>query len=82
MSDATTPIKLHAAKRPQWQQDVLALLEELRADVEAGRCLSIVATPVGRNKDGQLTSTTRWAGDVDSLQLVGLLFQAIKDMTP
>lgn len=68
------PTKISFAEPPS-KDDLLALLDELRAEVETGECLSLVAVPIFSQRRFHVRS----AGELSMLQLAGLLGRAWLD---
>lgn len=68
MSD---PVLLRVADAPAKEQ-ILALLERTRIEVERGEVLAVVVIPVHPNKEW----STRSAGDIGMLELGGMLGRA------
>jgi len=52
--------------------EMLALLERVRTEIEAGECLAVVILPIHPNKEW----STRSAGDIGMLELGGILGRA------
>lgn len=65
---AATVTLLKVAEEPA-KADLLALVDELRAGVENGSIISLVAIPIHPNREW----TTRSAGEVRMLELAGIL---------
>lgn len=71
---ATTVVPLKVAEAPA-KSDLLALIDELRAGVEDGSIISLVAIPIHPDREW----STRSAGEIRLLELSGMLSAALFD---
>lgn len=70
-------LPLRAVDGPH-KDEILEMLDEIRADVEAGRTVSLVAIQIesGTNRN----FAVRVRGEIRTLELIGLLSRAWMDM--